>query len=174
MILPGVELRLFRPNEKGIGEIIVQTPSLMKGYYGNAKATAAVTREGWFHTGDLGWVDAEGYLYITGRIKDVIVTGAGKNVYPSDLEAIYESLPSVKEVCVLGVKSGLTEDVHAVFVARQNDLEAQETGVARRTIQREIQELAKHLPSYHRLQHIYVWEEPLPRKDSPTAPRSSC
>ena len=170
--LPGVELRLFRPDEKGIGEIIVQAPSLMQGYYGNPKATAAVTREGWFHTGDLGWVDAEGYLYITGRIKDVIVTGAGKNVYPSDLEAIYESIPSVKEVCVLGVKSGLTEDVHAIFVTRRNDLVPQDEEAARRTIQREIQELAKDLPSYHRLQHIYVWEEPLPRKDSGALRRS--
>ena len=170
--LPGVELRLFRPDDKGVGEIIVQPPSLMQGYYGNPKATAAVTREGWFHTGDLGWIDAEGYLYITGRIKDVIVTGAGKNVYPSDLEAIYESLPSVKEVCVLGVKSDLTEDIHAVFVARQNDLEPQDMGAARRTIQREIQELAKDLPSYHRLQHVYVWEKPLPRKDSGVLRRS--
>ena len=74
----------------------------MEGYYNNPTATEAVIKDGWFHTGDLGWVDTDGYVYVTGRIKDVIVTGAGKNVYPADLEAIYQSTPSIKEICVLG------------------------------------------------------------------------
>ncbi|MGW8180346.1 MAG: AMP-binding protein, partial [bacterium] len=116
MPLPGVEMRLFQPDEDGIGEIIVRTPSLMKEYFKNPAATAAVMRNGWFHTGDLGWVDADGYIYITGRKKDVIVTGAGKNVYPTDLEAIYQRNPSVREICVVGIRKGLTEDVHAAIV----------------------------------------------------------
>ena len=163
--LPGVELQIFRPDEHGVGEVIVQTSSLMLEYYGNPKATNAVIRDGWFHTGDLGRLDAEGYLYITGRIKDVIVTGAGKNVYPADLEAIYQALPGVAEVCVLGVKSGLTEDVHAIFAPLQNSPD-QDLPAIKKSIQREIQQLARELPSYHRLQQVHFWEAPLPREDS--------
>ena len=65
--VPGVELRLFHTDKDGVGEIIVRTPSLMKGYWQNPEATERVVIDGWFHTGDLGWVDADGYLYITGR-----------------------------------------------------------------------------------------------------------
>ena len=163
--IPGVELQIFHPDAHGVGEVIVQTSSLMQEYYGNPKATKAVVRDGWFHTGDLGRLDAEGYLYITGRIKDVIVTGAGKNVYPVDLEAIYQTLPGVAEVCVLGIKSGLTEDIHAVFFPLQNGPD-QDLLAAKKAIQREIQQLARELPSYHRLQQVHVWEGPLPRENS--------
>ena len=164
--LPGVELRIFSPDKDGAGEIIVRSPSLMKEYYKNPAATERVIKDGWFHTGDLGWVDADGYLYITGRKKDVIVTGAGKNVYPVDLEAIYQSIPAIEEVCVLGVKSGLTEDVHAVLVPSSEALGKGGSNQAKNWLQREIQGLAKELPSYHRLQYIHVWEEPLPRTHS--------
>jgi long-chain acyl-CoA synthetase len=160
--LPGVEIRIFRPDKEGVGEIIARSPSLMKGYYNNPAATEAVIKEGWFHTGDLGWVDADGYIYVTGRIKDVIVTGAGKNVYPADLEAIYQSIPALKEICVLGVKSGLTEDIHAVLIPAGGPPEAS----TQAEVKKEIQRLGKELPSYHRLQHIHVWLEPLPRNDS--------
>ncbi len=168
--VPGVELRLFHTNADGVGEIIVRTPSLMVGYYGNPRATERVIVDGWFHTGDLGWVDTDGYLYITGRIKDVIVTGAGKNVYPMDLEATYSRLvPAIEEICVVGVPSGLTEDVHAVVVPAASALagapgDAAEDDVAR-VLQREIQAAGRELPSYHRLQRIHVWDGPLPRTD---------
>ncbi len=164
--LPGVELRVFRPDKEGIGEIVVRSPSLMEGYYNNPAATESVMREDWFHTGDLGWVDADGYLYVTGRIKDVIVTGAGKNVYPADLEAIYQSLPTVKEICVLGIKSGLTEDIHAVLTPNGGGPGQREAAEVKKEVQQEIQKIGKELPSYHRLQHIHVWFEPLPRSES--------
>ncbi|MCZ6768609.1 MAG: AMP-binding protein [Acidobacteria bacterium] len=164
--LPGVELRIFRPDKEGIGEIVARSPSLMEGYYNNPAATESVMREGWFHTGDLGWVDADGYLYVTGRIKDVIVTGAGKNVYPADLEAIYQSLPTVKEICVLGIKSGLTEDIHAVLTPNGGGPGQRDAAEVKKEVQQEIQKIGKELPSYHRLQHIHVWPEPLPRSES--------
>ena len=162
--LPGVELRLWHTDGDGVGEIIVQSPSLMQGYFRNPAATDRVVVDGWFHTGDLGWVDADGYLYITGRIKDVIVTGAGKNVYPIDLEAIYRSIPTVREICVVGVPSGLTEEVHAVVVPERSAVEeAGDLAAVRKRIQRDIQALARELPSYHRVQQLHVWREPLPR-----------
>jgi long-chain acyl-CoA synthetase len=161
--LPGVELRLYHPDRDGVGEVIVRTPSLMKEYFRNPEATAACLRDGWFHTGDLGWVDADGYLYITGRVKDVIVTGAGKNVYPTDLEAIYRTLDIVEDVCVFGVKSGLTEEVNALVYANRELLAGQVPEEAKKTVQKAIQGLARELPSYHRLQAIHMAEEPLPR-----------
>ena len=164
--LSDVELRISHPDKNGIGEIIVRSSSLMTGYYKNPAATKKAIRDGWFHTGDLGWMDEDGYLYITGRIKDVIVTGAGKNVYPVDLEAIYKGLPTIQQICVLGIKNDLTEDVHAVIVPSSEVLGNIEEGVLRRTIQREVQEVAKEVPSYQRLQHLYVWPEPLPLKET--------
>ncbi|HUP02279.1 MAG TPA: AMP-binding protein [Gemmatimonadota bacterium] len=161
--LPGVELRLYRTDSDGVGEIIVQSPSLMKGYFRNPAATERVLIDGWFHTGDLGWVDADGYLYITGRIKDVIVTGAGKNVYPIDLEAIYQSIPAVREICVVGIPSGLTEEVHAIVVPEPAALEGASGEEARKLILNAIQAVARDLPSYHRLQQVHLREEPLPR-----------
>ena len=164
--LPGVELRISHPDKDGIGEIVVRTPSLMLGYYKNPAATARVTPDGWFHTGDLGWLNEDGYLYITGRIKDVIITGAGKNVYPADLEAIYKEIPHIKELCVLGIKSQLTEDVHAVIVADSQAPGDVDPADVNKTIQRRIQELGKEVPSYQRLQFLHFWPGPLPGKDS--------
>lgn len=161
--LPGVELRISHPNQDGIGEIVVRTPSLMQRYFQNRKATKNAVRQGWFHTGDLGWVDEDGYVYVTGRVKEVIVTGAGKNVYPTDLEAIYQSIPCVREVCVVGLRNALTEDVHGVVVAAFEDPHPSDLQEARRRVQKEIQKLARELPSYQRLQGIHVGWEPLPR-----------
>ena len=170
--LPGIELRVFQPDENGIGEIIVRTPSLMKGYYKNPAATDAAIQAGWFHTGDLGWVDEDGYLYITGRKKDVIVTGAGKNVYPSDLEALYQEVSGIEEICVLGLQNGLTEDVHAVIVPGR--LHQGQPDSAERTseIQKDIRSLAKELPSYQRFQHVHFQDTPLPRQDSGAVSRA--
>ncbi|HSR69068.1 MAG TPA: AMP-binding protein [Acidobacteriota bacterium] len=163
--LPGVELRLFHPDEEGIGEIIVKTPSLMEGYYKNEAATREVIHDQWFHTGDLGWVDNDGYVYITGRIKDVIVTGAGKNVYPIDLEAIYRALPSIRDICVAGIKTGLTEEVHAVVVPSEDLNEDTDRAGLKREIQLEVSSLARELPSYHRLQAMHLYSGHLPRNE---------
>ena len=169
--LPGTELRIFRADDRGVGEIIVRTPSLMKGYYKNPEATRDAIRDGWFHTGDLGWVDEDGYLYITGRKKNVIVTGAGKNVYPVDLEAIYRNVPAVEDICVVGTPKGLTEEVHAVIVPRRQalrDLEAEEWP---RAMKRATRALARQLPGYQRLQHIHLSETPLPRRNDGSVAR---
>ena len=160
--LPGVEVRLDHPDKHGVGEIVVRSPSLMSGYFRNNGANRAVMEDDWFHTGDLGWVDIDGYIYITGRIKDVIVTGAGKNVYPIDLEAIYRDIPGVQEIGVVGIPKGLTEEIHAVIRPQASET-ASTTEAA---IQKEIRQLARELPSYHRLQQVHFWPESLPEMDS--------
>ncbi|MBI1929152.1 AMP-binding protein, partial [Candidatus Poribacteria bacterium] len=85
----GVHLQIINPDSDGIGEIVARSPSLMKGYYQNPGATQKVIRDAWLYTGDLGYLDVDGYLYITGRSKDVIVSGAGKNIYPVEIEELY-------------------------------------------------------------------------------------
>ncbi len=161
--LPGIEIRLSNTDGEGIGEIIARTPSLMRGYYNNESATEKVIQGDWFYTGDLGWVDADGYVYITGRTKDVIVTGAGKNVYPIDLEATYQKLPEVKEICVLGIKSGLTEEVHSLIVPDTAIVQAPDEASIKKAVQKSVHQLARQLPSYNRLQAIHISKEPLPR-----------
>jgi long-chain acyl-CoA synthetase len=143
----------------------------MKEYFRNPQATAHVIKEGWFHTGDLGWVDEDGYIYITGRIKDVIVTGAGKNVYPCDLEAIYQRIPEISELCVFGIRNGLTEDVHAVVWPNSTLLAQLPAADTKKAVQREIQKLGRELPSYQRFQHVHLRTEPLPRKADGTIDR---
>ncbi len=171
--VPGVELRIFRPDRQGIGEIIARTPSLMKEYFRNPNATEKVIKEGWFHTGDLGWVDEDGYIYITGRIKDVIVTGAGKNVYPCDLEAIYQRIPEISEICVFGIRNGLTEDVHAVVFPNSTLVGQLSAADTKKAVQREIQKLGRELPSYQRFQHVHLRTEPLPRQADSTVDRNT-
>ena len=89
----GYNFRLSIPDEDGIGEIVASSPSLMQGYYRNEAVTEQVIRDGLLYNGDLGYFDEEGYLYLTGRSKDVIVSGAGKNIYPVELESLYRIVP---------------------------------------------------------------------------------
>jgi long-chain acyl-CoA synthetase len=99
--IPGVQVKIDSPGEDGIGEILVRGPNVMLGYYKNQKATDEVLKDGWFHTGDLGHMDEEGYLYITGRIKSIIVTQTGKNIYPEEIEEKLVKSQWINEVLVL-------------------------------------------------------------------------
>lgn len=100
--LPGLEVKIDNPNSEGIGEIVVKGPSVMLGYYENPEATNAVLKNGWFHTGDLGRMDDEKFIYITGRKKNVIVTKNGKNIYPEEIETLLNRSPYIKECMVVG------------------------------------------------------------------------
>ena len=100
--LPGVEVQIDEPNEEGIGELIARGPNVMAGYYENEEETAKVLQDGWLHTGDLASVDEDGYIFIRGRKKNVIVLKNGKNVYPEELEILVSNLPYVEENMVFG------------------------------------------------------------------------
>ena len=93
----GIEIKIDEPDEKGVGEVIVKGPNVMIGYYENEEATKEAIVDGWFHTGDLGYKNEDGYLFITGRKKEVIVLKNGENVYPQDIEFLVNKLPYVKE-----------------------------------------------------------------------------
>lgn len=114
--IPNVEYKIDSPNNEGVGEIIVKGPNVMLGYYNNPEATANVIKDGWFHTGDLGKIDENGYLYITGRCKSVIVTKNGKNIYPEEVEYYLNDNPLISEALVQGIQE---EDDDETYVKAQ-------------------------------------------------------
>jgi long-chain acyl-CoA synthetase len=171
--LPGVEIELRNQNLEGVGEVWAKGPNIMPGYLENPEATRAVLNGEWFRTGDLGRLDDEDYLFLTGRSTDLIVTSAGKNVYPDEVEARYADLPYAKEVCVFGVPSedGLGDEVHAVVVLD----EAASPALGRSSVEREIRlavaEIGEGLPSHQRVAVLHFWERELPKTSTLKAKR---
>jgi len=102
-LLPRVEMKILDPDADGIGEIAVRGPMVMSGYYKNPEETAKVlSPDGWFRTGDVGYMDANDYVYLTGRAKNMIVTEGGKNVYPEEIENRFQLFDEVEQVLVCG------------------------------------------------------------------------
>jgi long-chain acyl-CoA synthetase len=171
--LGGVELKIRDPKsaENGtgsaIGEILLRGPLVMKGYYGRPEATAEVLRDGWLHTGDLGYLDAHGNVFITGREKDIIVLSNGKNVYPDEIEAHYLQSPYIKEICVLGLQGRpgepMAERLHAVVVPDFEVLRERKIVNARQIIRFDIETLSAQLPSTKRFLGFDIWQDDLPR-----------
>ena len=97
------QIKVDNPNENGEGEIMIKSPTLMLGYYEDEEATReAIEPDGYFHSGDIGYINEEGFIYITGRSKNVIVTQNGKNIYPEEIEMLLDKIPEIKEVMVYG------------------------------------------------------------------------
>ena len=97
------QIRVDNPNENGEGEIMIKSPTLMLGYYEDEEATReAIEPDGYFHSGDVGYINEDGFIYITGRSKNVIVTQNGKNIYPEEIEMLLDKIPEIKEVMVYG------------------------------------------------------------------------
>jgi len=144
------DIKVNDPNENGEGEIMIKTPTLMLGYYEDEEATKdVITEDGYFHSGDIGYIDKDGYIYITGRIKNVIVTQNGKNIYPEEIEMLLEKIPTIKEVMVYG-KSPEGED------AKRKD--AKELIITARVIPNE-DELNKIKPNMTEQEiHDTIWE----------------
>jgi len=150
-----------------VGEVLVRGPNVMAGYFESPEATSEVLRQGWLHTGDLGWLDSEGFLYICGRLKDVIIGESGKNVYPAEVEQEIAARPGIKEVCVLGRRvagpAGATELVVAL-VAPTDELAASLGGDELRSLlRREIQEACRRLADYKQPRYFAVWQGELPK-----------
>lgn len=120
ILIDQVEAKIANPDSTGHGEVMVYGPNIMKGYYKNPKATKEVIdKDGWLYTGDIGKIDSEGYLYITGRKKNIIVTPGGKNVYPEEIEDMLNSSPFILESLVIGVhesEHSKGENIYAYIV----------------------------------------------------------
>jgi len=164
--LPGVEVVIANPDERGVGEILVRGPNVFAGYFRNPEATERILRDGWLHTGDLGRFDRDGYLYITGRVKDVIVTAAGKNVYPEELERKFAGIVGVKELCVVGVwdEETMGERPHLVVVPEPQWASSPERlREFENRVRQEVQRRSQSLPSYQRIAQIHILTEELPK-----------
>jgi long-chain acyl-CoA synthetase len=136
----------------------------MKGYYRNPSATEESISEGWFRTGDIGYIDEEGYLFVTGRSKEVIVLPSGKNIYPEEVEKFYLASLFIKEICVLGLqKDGRSESLHAVVVPDLEHAKEEQTADIREKIKWEINEISAEMPSYMRVTGFTLSADPLPR-----------
>ena len=169
--MKGVEGKIVdpQPEEDGgpaAGEVALRGAVVMKGYWNRPDATAAVLRDGWFYTGDLGYFDADGNLFLTGRKKEVIVLSNGKNIYPEEVEAHYLKSPYIKELAVMGLEGKPGEDgdrLHAVIVPNFDALRQKKIVNAKEVIRFDIEGLSQQIASTKRIGSYEIWQEDLPR-----------
>ena len=168
--LKGVEVKIVdpQPQEEGppVGEVAMRGAVVMKGYWNRPDATAAVLKDGWFLTGDLGYLDSHNHLFLTGRKKEVIVLSNGKNVYPEEIEAHYMKSPFIKEIAVMGIegKPGEGRDrLHAVIVPNFDTLRQRKVVNAKEVIRFDIEGLSPQIASTKRIGTYEIWQDDLPR-----------
>ncbi|MGD0569937.1 MAG: AMP-binding protein [Candidatus Sulfotelmatobacter sp.] len=169
--LKGVEAKIVDPQSlddgnPAAGEVALRGAVVMKGYWNRPDATDAVLRDGWFYTGDLGYFDADGNLFLTGRKKEVIVLSNGKNIYPEEVEAHYLKSPYIKEIAVMGLegKAGEGGDrLHAVIVPNFDVLRQKKIVNAKEVIRFDIESLSQQIASTKRIGSYEIWQEDLPR-----------
>lgn len=170
-ILPFIEMCVLNANSEGVGELAAKGDNVMKGYYNNPAATADVFRDGWFLTGDLGYIDADNYVYITGRKKALIVNREGKNIYPEEVELQINQSPLILESVVLGYRppgETVGEQVGVIVVPDEEGIAAIEASEKRKLSEKEIEarlraEVKKQvaaLADYKHPRRIQIrWEE---------------
>jgi long-chain acyl-CoA synthetase len=167
--LAGVEGKIVDPQPQEdsgqpVGEIAIRGAIVMKGYWNRPDATDAALRDGWLYTGDLGYFDADGNLFITGRKKEVIVLSNGKNIYPEEVEAHYLKSPYIAEIAVMGLEGRPGEDrLHAVVVPNFEVLKQRKIVNAKQVIRFDIEGLSAQLASTKRIGSYEIWQEALPR-----------
>ena len=165
--IPNVEYKIDNPDEDGVGEIIVKGPNVMLGYYNDKEATDKVLKNGWFYTGDLGKVDENGYLYITGRCKSVIVTKNGKNIYPEEIEYYLNDNPLISEALVLGIKhenddetyinAQIFPNIDAIKESLKGSIPSKEE--VQKIISDIIKSVNSNLPNYKHIKSFNIREE---------------
>ena len=164
---PSVDVKIFEPNEDGIGELIAKAPSVMLGYYNNEEATKeAIDEQGWFHTGDLAKIDKDGYIFITGRKKYVIVLQNGKNIFPEELEALINKIEGVKESFVYGRPDGSGDYKICAKIVYDKDIVKEIYNVEnvediKETIWQEVKKMNKEMPAYKYVRDIIVTDKEL-------------
>lgn len=166
--LPGVELLIDSPDHEGIGEILAKGPNIMLGYYKNEQATKEAFSNGWFKTGDLGRIDSEGFLHISGRKKNVIISNSGKNVFPEEIEDILLRSPFVLEALVYGEKDEKHDEIIAaqIVVDAEAFIELSEVRgieitpkLLHEIIAEEVQKANRQLASYKQIRKFYIRDQ---------------
>jgi long-chain acyl-CoA synthetase len=162
-------VKIIDRNEEGIGEIVVQSPSLMLGYYQDPEATrAAFTDDGYLRTGDLGYIDGQGFIFINGRKKNLIVSPGGKNIYPEEIEACFNNSRVIAEILIVGRREpdSVGEQVFAVAVPNLETLEEDYPGreldepLLRSLVKNEIDGANRRLPGHQKISGFVLRREP--------------
>ncbi len=160
-----VEVKIDNPNEKGIGEVIAKGPNVMAGYYENEEATNETLIDGWFHSGDLGYIDKDGYVFITGRKKNVIVLKNGKNVYPEELEVLINNLTYVEESMVFGMPKDDDLVLSAKIVYNKDYIKDTYPNITKEELEKiiweDIKAINKTLTNYKHIKNIIITDEPM-------------
>jgi long-chain acyl-CoA synthetase len=162
--LPGVELRIFNPDSDGVGEVVARSKAVMSHYLGDPELTAETIVEGWLRTGDLGRFDDSGHLQLFGRKKNMIVTTGGKNVYPEDIETVFDGLP-VKEFCVFAANyiwpaQQLGNEMLVLLVRLEQNQQFSDD------LNLDIETRNLRLPDFKRISGYLIWEKDFPRTTS--------
>src|SRR5947208_7274341 len=161
--LPGVQVQINEPDATGVGEVIARGPNVMLGYFGNEEATREALVDRWLYTGDLGRLDDDGNLYVVDRSKEIIVDTNGKNVYPDEVEEVYQDSPYIKELSVIGLPDGIGEKV-ACMVVPDNEYDiALSRAEVRRKIEEHFREVSAELPYFKRVKVLHFTDQELPR-----------
>jgi len=162
--IEGVGMDIYEPDENGIGEIIARGENIMLGYYGNEEATNECIYDGWFHTGDLGYKDKDGYFYITGRKKNVIVLMNGKNVFPEEIEQELNVLPYKEEAIIVGIPNAEDERdlvVTLKLVYNPEEFEGKTPEEINAIVKADVEKINDKLPPYKRIKRVYTTDEPM-------------
>lgn len=166
--LPHVEAKIVEANEEGMGELVVKGPNVMLGYYNDERATKEVLNEGWFHTGDLAKIDEDGYIFICGRKKSVIVLKNGKNIFPEEMEALVNKIEGVKESFIFGKQQSEDKEDIKINVKIIFDREIIKEAYKVETDEEiydvlldKIKDINQIMPKYKSIKGIIISEEPL-------------
>lgn len=167
--MPGVEVAIENPDENGVGEIVARGPNVMAGYYENEEETAKTLIDGWMHTGDLGYADKDGYIFICGRKKNVIILKNGKNVYPEEIEVLFANLDYVEECMVYGYQRkeddplDLAVGVKIVYKADvlKENFGAETIEQIKAVVDADIDKINATMPTYKQITKTILTDEPM-------------
>ena len=166
LALPSLNVKIDNPDENGEGEILVKGPSVMMGYYNNEEENKRAFKDGWFRTGDYGYITENGFIYITGRKKDIIVLRNGKNVYPQEIEFLINKIPYVTESLVYQRERNDTDTMLCAKIVYDKDLIKEKLGDKtekeyEKIIWEKVKEINQELPVFKHIKHITITTEPL-------------
>ena len=162
-VIPDVKVKIDKPDEHGIGEIIISGQNVMQGYYKRPEETVECLKNGWFYTGDLGYLDKDNYLHIVGRKKELIVLSSGKNISPEEVEHHYAKTPFIKELCVLAVGGRGEDQLKAVIIPDLEYFRTKGEVNIHGTIKWHLESLSKNYSAYKRIMGFVLAKTPLPR-----------